>query len=63
MNVTSVNENASKSYPTILMFVSNTDTIDFCEQLNVLNPVEGLDCGFDESGEAVIEYIVSIDAY
>ena len=47
----------------ISTFVSNTDTIDFCEQLNALNPVEGLDCGFDESGSAIIEYMVTINPY
>ena len=47
----------------ITTFVSNIDTIDFCKQLDILNPVEGLDCGFDESGQAVIEYMVTIDAY
>ena len=47
----------------ISTFVSNIDTIDFCKQLDILNPVEGLSCGFDDNGEAVVEYMVTIDAY
>ena len=44
-------------------FISDTDTINFCAQLDLLRPQDGLNCGRDQDGNNVIEYMVTVDPY
>ena len=44
-------------------FISNIDTIDFCAQLDILRPQDGLNCGRDEDGNYVKDYTVKINPY